>query len=87
MAKTIDIENDTQDSPSMEAEDPGRSWSARDLACIWHPLTQAFIAPPPIPIVKAKGAYLYSETGDAYLDAISSWWVNLHGLSSLHPLS
>ncbi len=56
----------------------------RDLATIWHPFTQALTAPPPIPIVRAKGATLYSETGEAYLDAISSWWVNLHGHA--HPV-
>ncbi len=55
----------------------------RDLACIWHPFTQAYSAPAPIPIFKGEGAYLYSETGEAYLDAISSWWVNLHGHA--HP--
>jgi adenosylmethionine-8-amino-7-oxononanoate aminotransferase len=55
----------------------------RDLACIWHPFTQAQTARLPIPIVKGQGAYLYSETGESYLDAISSWWVNLHGHA--HP--
>jgi|SRR5579862_330923 len=67
----------------MEANDPQRSWSVRDLSCTWHPFTQAQTALPPIPIVKGQGAYLYSESGIAYLDAISSWWVNLHGHS--HP--
>ena len=51
---------------------------------MWHPFTQAQTAPPPLPIVSGKGAYLYSETGDAYLDAISSWWVNLHGHAHPH---
>lgn len=63
----------------METE----SWIVRDLAAIWHPFTQALTAPPPIPIVRAKGAYLYGESGEAYLDAISSWMVNLHGHA--HP--
>ncbi len=67
----------------MEADDSRSSWSVRDLTCIWHPFTQAQTALPPIPIVKGQGAYLYSESGTAYLDAISSWWVNLHGHS--HP--
>ncbi len=40
-------------------------------------------AEPAIPIVRAEGAYLYAEDGTAYLDAISSWWVNLHGHA--HP--
>lgn len=59
------------------------SWSLRDQKCIWHPFTQAQTAGPPIPIIRGKGSYLFSETGEAFLDAISSWWVNLHGHS--HP--
>ncbi len=59
------------------------SWVVRDKACIWHPFTQAQTAPPVIPIVRGQGAYLYAETGEAYLDGISSWWVNLHGHA--HP--
>lgn len=55
----------------------------KDLACIWHPFTQQQTARPPIPITKAKGVYLYAEDGSHYLDAISSWWVNLHGHA--HP--
>lgn len=51
----------------------------KDRACIWHPFTQMHTARPPIPIIRAKGAYLYAEDGSNYLDAISSWWVNLHG--------
>lgn len=55
----------------------------KDRACIWHPFTQMHTARPPIPIVRANGAYLYAEDGSRYLDAISSWWVNLHGHA--HP--
>ena len=39
--------------------------------------------PDPIPIVKAEGLYLIDENGKRYMDAISSWWVNLHGHA--HP--
>lgn len=60
------------------------SWVARDFVAIWHPFTQALGAPPPIPIIRGKNATLYSESGEAYLDAISSWWVNLHGHA--HPV-
>jgi adenosylmethionine-8-amino-7-oxononanoate aminotransferase len=67
----------------MESCHPRSSLVGRDLACIWHPFTQAQTAQPPIPIIRGKGAYLYSETGEAYLDGISSWWVNLHGHA--HP--
>lgn len=57
--------------------------SERDKKVIWHPYTQAACEPDPIPIVSAKGAKLYSEDGRSLIDAISSWWVNLHGHS--HP--
>jgi adenosylmethionine-8-amino-7-oxononanoate aminotransferase len=34
---------------------------------------------PFIPIKSGKGAYLFDFDGNQYLDAISSWWVNLFG--------
>ncbi len=55
----------------------------KDRDCVWHPFTQMQTAHPSIPIVRAKGAYLYAEDGSSYLDGISSWWVNLHGHA--HP--
>lgn len=55
----------------------------RDRAAIWHPFTQMQTARQPIPIARGSGAYLYSVDGKSYLDAISSWWVNLHGHA--HP--
>ncbi len=57
--------------------------SERDAAVIWHPFTQHYTAPFSIPIVRGEGTYLYDDTGKRYIDAISSWWVNLHGHS--HP--
>lgn len=36
-----------------------------------------------IPIIRGEGALLYAEDGSAYVDAIASWWVNLHGHT--HP--
>lgn len=54
-------------------------WALRDQRSIWHPFTQAQTASPPLPIVQGKGVYLYSDTGKEYIDAISSWWVILHG--------
>lgn len=55
----------------------------KDRSCIWHPFTQMQTAKPAIPIIRAKGVYLYAEDGTRYLDGISSWWVNLHGHA--HP--
>jgi adenosylmethionine-8-amino-7-oxononanoate aminotransferase len=46
---------------------------------IWHPFTNTALDPPPVPIARAEGVWLYTEDGRRILDAISSWWVNLHG--------
>ena len=51
---------------------------------IWHPFTQDALEPEPIFIERAEGVYLYTPDGRRLLDAISSWWVNLHGHA--HPL-
>ncbi len=56
----------------------------RDLAAIWHPYTQMQTALPPIPIVRGEGALLFSEDGKHYIDAVSSWWTNIHGHSHPH---
>ncbi len=55
----------------------------RDREVIWHPYTPMKIWPEAIAIVKGEGVYLIDEDGDRYIDAISSWWVTLHGHS--HP--
>lgn len=57
--------------------------SERDRKIIWHPFTQEKNAPEVISIKKAKGCFLYDDNGKAYLDLISSWWVNLHGHAHL----
>ncbi|WP_077728192.1 adenosylmethionine--8-amino-7-oxononanoate transaminase [Methylocaldum sp. 14B] len=56
-------------------------WSSRDLAVLWHPCTQMkdHEALPPIPIKRGQGVWLEDFAGNRYLDAISSWWVNLFG--------
>ncbi len=46
---------------------------------IWHPFTNAALDPAPLPVQRAEGAYLYTRDGRKIIDAISSWWVNLHG--------
>ena len=60
-----------------------KSLQQRDQQVIWHPFTPQKNMLPPIPIVKAKGTLLFSEDGQEYIDAISSWWVTLHGHA--HP--
>jgi adenosylmethionine-8-amino-7-oxononanoate aminotransferase len=55
----------------------------RDRKVLWHPYTQEKTAPPPIGIVRGRGVWLETEDGREILDAISSWWVNIHGHA--HP--
>ena len=50
-----------------------------DRRHVWHPYTRHGTAPPPVAIREARGAYLYDDAGRAIFDAISSWWVTLHG--------
>ncbi len=53
----------------------------RDLDVLWHPCTQMkdHETLPLIPIKKAHGVYLEDFEGNRYIDAISSWWVNMFG--------
>lgn len=53
----------------------------KDLKYIWHPCSQMkdYEDLPPIIIEKGEGVYLYDTAGKKYLDAISSWWVNIFG--------
>ena len=63
---------------------PGKkSLSERDLRSIWHPFTSQLNMDPPIALVRGEGALLFDENGKSYIDAIASWWVNIHGHS--HP--
>lgn len=55
------------------------SLTERDRRMIWHPYTQHKDWLPPIPVLQGKGSLLFDDTGKAYIDAISSWWVNIHG--------
>ena len=55
----------------------------RDKKVAWHPFTQLKNAPLPISIVKGQGSYFFDDYGKRYIDAIASWWVNIHG--HCHP--
>lgn len=57
--------------------------SQQSIEHIWHPFTQMHTAAPPIGMVRGKGTLLWDEQGNSYLDAISSWWVTIHGHA--HP--
>ena len=56
-------------------------YAARDLAHVWHPCTQMKDHEhlPPVPIRRGSGVWLEDFEGRRYLDAISSWWVNVLG--------
>lgn len=58
----------------------------RDLSVVWHPCTQMKDHEwlPMIPIRRGDGVWLEDFDGKRYLDAISSWWVNLFGHRNPH---
>jgi adenosylmethionine-8-amino-7-oxononanoate aminotransferase len=53
----------------------------RSLNSVWHPCTQMKRHEnfPLVPISRGQGVWLYDLDGSRYLDAVSSWWVNLFG--------
>ncbi len=53
----------------------------RSLSAVWHPCTQMkrHETLPLLPIARGEGIWLYDFDGKRYLDAVSSWWVNLFG--------
>ena len=53
----------------------------RSRRAVWHPCTQMKVHDwvPLVPVARASGVWLYDFEGRRYLDAISSWWVNLFG--------
>lgn len=53
----------------------------RDLSKLWHPCTQMKDHEwlPLVPIKKGEGVWLEDFEGKRYLDAVSSWWVNIFG--------
>ena len=56
-------------------------WMQRDLKVLWHPCTQMkdHEQLPLIPIKRGEGVWLEDFEGKRYLDAVSSWWVNVFG--------
>lgn len=55
-----------------------------DRKYVWHPFTQHQGAAEPLEIVSAEGVYLIDPKGKKYIDANSSWWVNVHGHGHPH---
>jgi adenosylmethionine-8-amino-7-oxononanoate aminotransferase len=56
----------------------------RSAAAVWHPCTQMkqHESLPLVPVARGEGVWLYDFDGRRYLDAVSSWWVNLFGHSN-----
>ena len=65
----------------MQDRSRNQEIARRDLGVVWHPCTQMkdHERLPLVPIERGEGAWLYDFDGRRYLDAISSWWVNLFG--------
>jgi adenosylmethionine---8-amino-7-oxononanoate aminotransferase len=58
----------------------------RSQRTVWHPCTQMkwHQSQGLLPVARAQGAWLFDTEDKAYLDAISSWWVNLFGHGHPH---
>jgi adenosylmethionine-8-amino-7-oxononanoate aminotransferase len=65
----------------LEKSASPEDWITRSLRAVWHPCTQMkhHERLPLIPVARGQGAWLYDRANNRYLDAISSWWVNLFG--------
>ena len=65
----------------MQTSTRNRVLLERSRNAVWHPCTQMkqHETLPIVPIARGKGCWLYDCDGRRYLDAVSSWWVNLFG--------
>lgn len=63
---------------------PNADLLSRSRSAVWHPYTQMkrHESFPLVPIARGSGVWLYDVDGKRYLDAVSSWWVNLFGHSN-----
>lgn len=59
------------------------NWLEKDKKHVWHPFTQALTADDNVVIERAESCTLFATDGKEYIDANSSWWVNVHG--HCHP--
>ena len=61
-------------------------WMQRDISVLWHPCTQMkdHEHMPVIPIQRGEGIWLHDFEGNRYMDAVSSWWVNIFGHANPH---
>ncbi len=61
--------------------------ASRDKKYLWHPLTQHKTSAPPLGIVKAKGALIWDEEGNSYIDGIASWYTAMYGHCNEHIIA
>jgi adenosylmethionine-8-amino-7-oxononanoate aminotransferase len=57
--------------------------SERDFQVLFHPFTVFHADGRNLPVTGGKDEFLFLEDGTRLLDAVSSWWLNLHGHN--HP--
>lgn len=67
-------------SPISKAE----TLLSQDQQHVWHPFTPLVGSEAALLVTHAEGAYLHTSNGQKIIDAIGSWWVNLHGHSHPH---
>jgi adenosylmethionine-8-amino-7-oxononanoate aminotransferase len=72
------------DSPMQTKTSTNADLISRSIRAVWHPCSQMkhYETFPLVPIAHGKGAWLYDYDDNKYLDAVSSWWVNLFGHSN-----
>lgn len=59
------------------------SFEESDRKNIWHPFTPLVNGIEPLFVESAEGVYLQLRDGRKIIDAVSSWWVNIHGHNNL----
>ncbi len=65
-------------------EKSGIDLLTKDRQYVWHPFTPLVGSEDNLLVSSAKGAKLHLEDGRVIIDAIASWWVNLHGHANPH---
>lgn len=58
-------------------------WSEADARLVFHPFTPYKKGHKNVVVTHAEGVWLYTDDGRKILDAVGSWWVNIHG--HCHP--
>ena len=61
--------------------------SDRDKKHLWHPLTQHKLSTGQLAITRAKGALLFDDKDNEYIDGIASWYTVMYGHSNDYIVS